>query len=41
MEDAPMAVITISLESGARGNYIGHKLAERLGYLFVDREVHP
>ena len=34
-----MAVITISRESGARGNYIGHKLAERLGYLFVDREV--
>ena len=34
-----MAVITISRESGARGNYIGHQLAERLGYLFVDREV--
>ncbi len=34
-----MAVITISRESGARGNYIGRKLAERLGYLFVDREV--
>ncbi len=34
-----MAVITISRESGARGNYIGHKLAERLSYLFVDREV--
>lgn len=34
-----MAVITIYREIGARGNYIGHKLAERLGYLFVDREV--
>lgn len=34
-----MAVITISRESGARGSYIGRKLAERLGYLFVDREA--
>jgi cytidylate kinase len=34
-----MAVITISRESGARGSYIGRTLAERLGYLYVDREV--
>ncbi len=34
-----MAVITISRESGARGSYVGHKLAERLGYRYVDREV--
>ena len=34
-----MAVITISRESGARGSYIGQKLAERLGYLLVDREL--
>jgi deoxyribose-phosphate aldolase len=34
-----MAVITISRESGARGSYIGRKLAERLGYLYLDREV--
>ena len=34
-----MAVITISRESGARGNYIGRKLVERLGYHYVDQEV--
>lgn len=34
-----MAVITISRESGARGNYIGRKLAEGLGYYYVDQEV--
>ncbi|HEY83582.1 MAG TPA: cytidylate kinase-like family protein [Chloroflexi bacterium] len=34
-----MAVITISRESGARGSYIGRKLAEKLGYLYVDREL--
>ena len=34
-----MAVITVSRESGARGSYIGRTLAERLGYLYVDREV--
>jgi len=34
-----MAVITISRESGARGSYIGHQLAERLGYLYMDREL--
>jgi len=34
-----MAVITISRESGARGSYIGRKLAEELGYLYVDREL--
>ena len=34
-----MAVITISRESGAQGNYIGRKLAERLGYLYADRDL--
>lgn len=34
-----MTVITISRESGARGSYIGRKLAERLGYRYIDREV--
>ena len=34
-----MAVITISRESGAKGSYIGRKLAERLKYLYVDRET--
>jgi cytidylate kinase len=34
-----MTVITISRESGAKGSYLGRKLAERLGYLYVDREV--
>ncbi len=34
-----MAVITISRESGARGSYIGRKLAERLGYVYADREL--
>jgi cytidylate kinase len=34
-----MAVITISRESGARGSYIGRKLAERLGYIYADREL--
>lgn len=34
-----MAVITISRESGARGSLVGQKLAERLNYRFVDREV--
>ena len=34
-----MAIITISRESGARGSYIGRKLAERLGYLYADREL--
>ena len=34
-----MTIITISRESGARGSYIGHKLAERLGYLYMDREL--
>ena len=34
-----MTVITISRESGARGSYIGRTLAERLGYLYVDREL--
>ena len=34
-----MAVITVSRESGARGSYIGRKLAERLGYLYADRDL--
>ena len=34
-----MAVITISRESGARGSYIGRKLADRLGYDYLDGEV--
>ena len=34
-----MAIITISRESGARGNFIGRELAEKLGYRYVDREV--
>ena len=34
-----MTVISISRESGALGNAIGRELAERLGYLFLDREV--
>ena len=34
-----MAVITISRESGARGNYIGHKLAEELGYTYIDQTI--
>ncbi|MDM8528706.1 cytidylate kinase-like family protein [Anaerolineales bacterium HSG24] len=34
-----MSIITISRESGARGSYIGQKLAERLGYFYMDREV--
>lgn len=34
-----MAVIAISRESGARGSYVGHQLAERLGYFYVDREA--
>jgi cytidylate kinase len=34
-----MAIITISRQSGARGSHIGRKLAERLGYLYADREL--
>ena len=34
-----MAVITISRENGARGSTIGRKLAEHLGYRYVDSEV--
>ncbi len=34
-----MAVITISRENGARGNYIGQKLAQKLGYRHVDKEL--
>ncbi|MFN8457673.1 MAG: cytidylate kinase-like family protein [Anaerolineae bacterium] len=34
-----MTVITISRESGAKGSYLGRQLAERLGYLYVDREM--
>ena len=34
-----MAVITISRESGARGSYIGRKLTDHLGYLYVDGEA--
>ncbi len=34
-----MSVIAISRESGARGTYIGRQLAERLGYLYLDREI--
>jgi cytidylate kinase len=34
-----MTVITISRQSGARGSYIGRKLVERKGYLYVDREL--
>lgn len=34
-----MAVITISRESGARGSDIGRKVAEQLGYLYIDRDA--
>ncbi len=34
-----MSVITISRESGARGNYIGRKLAKGLGYHYVDQKI--
>jgi cytidylate kinase len=34
-----MAIITISRESGARGNLIAHALADKLGYRYVDREA--
>lgn len=34
-----MAIITISRQSGAQGSYIGRRLAERLGYLYADREL--
>lgn len=34
-----MAVIAISRQSGARGSYIGRKLAERLGYRYIDQVV--
>lgn len=34
-----MTVITISRQSGARGSYMGRKLAERLGYVYIDRQV--
>jgi cytidylate kinase len=34
-----MAVITISRESGAQGTHVARKLAQRLGYRYVDREV--
>ena len=34
-----MTVITISRESGAGGSEIGRQVAERLGYLFLDREI--
>lgn len=33
-----MAVITISRKLGSMGTYIGRKLAERLGYDYVDKE---
>lgn len=34
-----MAIITISRECGARGNIVGHRLAERLGYRYANRDV--
>jgi cytidylate kinase len=35
----PQPVITISRERGSRGAYFGHKLAERLGYQCLHREI--
>ena len=35
----PPPVITISRERGSRGAYFGHKLAERLGYQCLHREI--
>lgn len=34
-----MAVITISRENGARGNYIGQQLAKKLGYRHVGKDL--
>jgi cytidylate kinase len=33
-----MAILTISREYGSGGREIGHKVADRLGYVFVDKE---
>lgn len=37
--EPPSPVITISRERGSRGAYFGHKLAERLGYQCLHREI--
>lgn len=34
-----MAIVTVSYEMGAGGSEIGHAVAERLGYRFVDQEL--
>jgi cytidylate kinase len=38
-EMRPMAVLTISREIGSRGEELGRRVAEELGYHFADKEV--
>ncbi len=39
LRQAPLPIVTISRQSGSRGSYFGSRLAQRLGYQRLHREV--